>query len=246
MGDFGTQVALSRHGGVHGASQVTGCVAFQDTAVGTRRENGLDVASIAVAGKRDHPRAGIVSANLSRGLDPVQIAHRDVHDDDVGLQGPGQLYGFPPASRFSDHRVSLVLLEQSSQSFPNHLVIVDQEYADTHDVVSGRTGTRSVISVPCPSADSTRTRPPSDSMRTSTFCSPNPKVRVAGTKPTPRSAMTTVASSPFLQISTREQSVPECFATLISSSRTALNREIRVASSSAGSSPVASTSTLRP
>jgi hypothetical protein len=72
-------------------------------------------------GVRDAPR------DLPRGLDPVQPAHGDIHDDDVGRLLQRAANGLRAVARLGDDLPSGMFLQHFAQPLPHQRVIVSQQ-----------------------------------------------------------------------------------------------------------------------
>jgi hypothetical protein len=74
------------------------------------------------------------SGEPAGGLDAVQLGHRDVHDDDVGLQLLGQPDGFPAVAGLAGDLHVGLRLQDHPKAVTDHGVIVSQQDADAlHD-----------------------------------------------------------------------------------------------------------------
>ena len=62
----------------------------------------------------------------ARRLDPVQLGHRHVHDDDVQLQPLAQCQGITPVICLPHDDHVLVMVQQQPQALSHHLVVVYQ------------------------------------------------------------------------------------------------------------------------
>ena len=71
-----------------------------------------DEERVAVARKHDDRCGEVPGAQLAGGVDAVQLGHREVDDDDIGLQFEGEAHGFVPVLRFGDDGESRLFFEE--------------------------------------------------------------------------------------------------------------------------------------
>ncbi len=114
--------------------QLFGGIVLEDQPARAGPERLVDVL-VEIEGREDEDACEFVGGQDPSGrLDPVEHGHTDVHQDDVRIH----------TGRFSDriepvlglgHDLDVGFLgEQHAQSRPHHRLVVDQEYADRHDV----------------------------------------------------------------------------------------------------------------
>ena len=118
-------------------------------------------------------------------LDAVHVRHLDVHEDDVGPRGAGQVDRLGAVARLADHLVPFFLEHLAQVHADERLVFGDQ---DAHGVSSPQSrssssGTRMVTVAPAPSPWSAVSEPRrSSSTRVRTMLKPRPRL-VARSKP---------------------------------------------------------------
>jgi hypothetical protein len=79
---------------------------------------------------------GAPRPDLATGLDPGPVGQPDVHHDDVGLEGPGAGDRFGDAAGLGDDLEVVVGLEHGPQAAADDLVVVDEQDAHRHVLVS--------------------------------------------------------------------------------------------------------------
>jgi hypothetical protein len=96
-----------------------------------------------------------------RRVEPIQLAHGDVHHHDLRPQLVRERDGFVPILRLADDREAF-LFEDRPQSIAHHLVIIDEQdphvFTAVSSVVEGapfRSGTRMLTRVPRSGCDAT-------------------------------------------------------------------------------------------
>ena len=65
-------------------------------------------------------------------LEPVQLRHPDIHQDDGGTEPGGLVHGLEPVGRLGDHFNVLLAGEQHAKAGADHRLIVDDENPDRH------------------------------------------------------------------------------------------------------------------
>jgi hypothetical protein len=81
--------------------------------------------------KRHHDDRSLRSSphDFARCFKTTASRHNGIHDDDVGMQGPGSLHSFVAIRRFSADLPSMLSLEQMAQEVPHDFVIIHNHYA---------------------------------------------------------------------------------------------------------------------
>ena len=75
--------------------------------------------------------ASASSAAIAPGRrEAVRAGHPDVHQDDVGALGPGQLDGLVAVDRLADHLDVVRGLEQHAEAGPDQRLVVGEQYPD--------------------------------------------------------------------------------------------------------------------
>src|SRR5262249_8643223 len=131
-------------------------------------------------------RPGLGGAHLTGCVDAVERRHRDVEDDDVGIERFRGSEKLPAIGHDPDH--VKMRLQQAPQPFRDDAVVVGQQYPrPCHDCLL-RIGTRIVIFVPSPLRDWTVRRALIRRARSRMLSRPTFVLPLAATsKPTPQS-----------------------------------------------------------
>src|SRR5437762_662163 len=158
--------------------------------------------------------------HFDRGVEPVDLRHREIHHDDVWRERPFQLDGFGAAARFArDDHVGLVF-ENAPEPLPHERMIVGQQHTDapaTHVSTAVRPvptawGTRTSTTSPPSAGWRNRNCPPISSARSRMLTSPRPRSAVrtpADGSPWPASSIARSSASPSHAMRTRALSEPE-------------------------------------
>ena len=77
--------------------------------------------------KHEHPGGGVLVADRSSGIDPVQLGHGDVHHHDVGIQSRDLPEQGPTVPRLRDHLDRTAALEDAPQPGPNGWMVVRKD-----------------------------------------------------------------------------------------------------------------------
>ncbi len=77
--------------------------------------------------------------DLPRGLDAVEFGHGDIHDHDVGLEGPGLLNGLPAMNGPSDHDQVRLRLQEGGEPVQDETVVIREKDLDAHRATSTTT-----------------------------------------------------------------------------------------------------------
>ena len=125
--------------------KIAGCTSIQKTE---------HVAVIVVSAEDQHGSGRIGLLDLLSGLNAVQPRHDDVHQHDVGLQGPDRCYSLVPVACLPHHRYVTLLLQEIPHALPQHRMVVRQHYSDcfhglsTNSVVNSFTTSLHLLTPP--------------------------------------------------------------------------------------------------
>jgi hypothetical protein len=75
-------------------------------------------------------RLGGHGEDLAGGHEAVQQRHPDVHQDDVGLPGPGQVHGLDAVGRFPDDIDAGLAGQNHPESGPDQPLVVSDQHGD--------------------------------------------------------------------------------------------------------------------
>src|SRR5262245_33819941 len=92
---------------MHGANtreQLLAGSVFEQVALSACPQRAIEVFLAVVGCQDDHPGRGPLVPDRANGADPVEFWHAEVHEGDVGLMVPEQLYGLSSVMGLSDHR----------------------------------------------------------------------------------------------------------------------------------------------
>ena len=59
---------------------------------------------------------------------PIHEGHREVHDNDLRRQFPGEFHRLRAVARLADHRQLGVIFEHPVQGLPEERVIIDEQH----------------------------------------------------------------------------------------------------------------------
>ena len=96
-------------------------------------------------------RAAVRREDAPRRLEPVELGHADVHQDDVRMEAVGLLYCLQPVAGLGHDVDVLLAREQHAKAGADHRLVVGDEHTDRHGP-SPATGRR-VLSTKPPSVD---------------------------------------------------------------------------------------------
>src|SRR5258706_13419520 len=181
-------------------------------------ERAMHVLRARVHGEHHDPRLRTLLAQKVRGLDTVEIGHRDVHHDHVRHELAGDAYRLAAVADFGDDFDVRRGGEQRAQALAHHPVVVGEQHARLH---ARALATSTMTRGPWPGSDSMRRSAPTASARSRMVITPYvgaPARERAGSKPTPSSS--TVSSSPAGRVSsfTTTLRARACLPTLLSAS----------------------------
>ena len=150
-GDRGRQEGVAAGDRAHGGDQLLGRVVLEDEPAGAGLQRPVDVL-VEVEGRQDQDPAGRVGGEDAPGrLEPVQLGHPDVHQDDVGADASGLGDGLETVAGLG-HDLDVGLVgEQQAEARPHHRLVVHHQDPDRHaPVLSGSraAGTRGARSRP--------------------------------------------------------------------------------------------------
>ena len=119
--------------------------------------------------------------DLDGRVEAVDLRHRHVEHDHVGVELLVEGDGFGAAARLADDFDVLLVFEDAAESLPHERVIVGEQYANRHrQATSDAAGarhprTRSCTTVPPPCAGDTCSSPPINSARSRMLTIPMPR-----------------------------------------------------------------------
>ncbi len=96
---------------------------------GTQRR-GHDIL-VGVHGQHDDARVGQQVADAARCLDSIDVGHRHIHEDDVGLQLGGEAHRLFAVGRFA-HYLEALVGHRSPQTLAEHPMIVGEHESNCH------------------------------------------------------------------------------------------------------------------
>jgi hypothetical protein len=79
--------------------------------------------------EHDDLRVGQLRAHLTARLDPVDLWHRDVHQDHIGTHGECERYGLGTIAGFSDDVESL-LAHRPAQPLTEHPMVIGEHQSN--------------------------------------------------------------------------------------------------------------------
>ena len=170
---------------------------FQHIPTSARFQRASRVRGILVHRQEHNPYVRIVALQQHERVDPVQVRHGDVGDDDIRPKARRSLHELAPILH-DPHQLEL-LLEQPLDAFGHHSMVVGQQNARaTHDAAPP-SGTHADIVVPCPDALLMPRRPPSSLTLSPMLAYPRlGRDRVASTSNPMPSSVTASNSPPSL------------------------------------------------
>src|SRR5206468_1990304 len=132
--------------------------------------------------------------NSFQGFHSVQMRHRDVKNQHLGLQALRELHCFDSILGLSDNLELAILLQQRPNPLPHQVVVFRQNNPNHSFFLLGILAARRV---PLALPDTTCSCPPSSSSRSFIPTRPNPVPGLAASKPWPSSSTRrmTVSSS---------------------------------------------------
>src|SRR6188768_1277018 len=114
----------------------TGRLALEQVAGGARADRGEQVLLGARGGEDHDLRVGRDLAQPRQRAEAVELGHRQVEEDEVGLEALGLDDRLVAVRGFADH-VELVLLEQGGERLARERVVVDEQDPFGHDSLIG-------------------------------------------------------------------------------------------------------------
>ena len=143
--------------------EIGGTHVFEQEAARARTDGGIDVFVEVERGQDEDPRRAAGRDDLSRGLDPVETGHADVHQDHVRLELPCEAHGvFPVLGLAHDLEVG-TRLDDQREAAAHERLIVDDQHPDAHD--ASPSGICARTTYPPSAAEPIRTEPPSRATR---------------------------------------------------------------------------------
>src|SRR5262245_16628746 len=149
--------------------------------------------------QHDDPRLRKFIPNRAQRIDPARIGQSEIHQGDVGVVSSKQFDRFMAVRCLRDHFHVRLVVDDRSEAFAEHRMIVDTEHADLHDrrpsrAKAMRPGTVSSSSVPAVALLQTLKRAPIFSARSRMPGSPQwpsaPASTICGGIPRPLSRTT--------------------------------------------------------
>src|SRR5581483_850366 len=116
---------------------------------GTDSECLVDVLVEVEGGQNQDSCTVVLGEDASGRLEPVQLGHADVHEDDGGAVARRLLDGFETVARFGDDLDVLFFGEENAEAGADHRLVVGDEDADRH-VIASVSGSRVSSTKPPP------------------------------------------------------------------------------------------------
>ena len=132
-GQRGTEHHAAGRGGPHRVVDLLGPRALEQVAGGAGPDGRQDRVVVLVHGQHDDLDVRVPPGDEAGGLDPVEVGHLDVHDDDVRLGLGDQVQRLAAVARRADHLDAVQRAEQGDQPVAHDLVVVDDQDLDAHD-----------------------------------------------------------------------------------------------------------------
>jgi hypothetical protein len=132
--------------------------ALHQVAAGAGAQCGKNALVVLGHGQDQHPGPGPPVGEPPGGGEATDVRHRQVHDDDVGVELLGQPQGLRAGGRLADDDEIRLPAEDEAQALPEHRVVVGDQDPErcAHHATSGSTadaGSRAVTVVPRPSTE---------------------------------------------------------------------------------------------
>ena len=115
-----------------GCDQLLGRVVLEDEAAGAGSERFVDVLVEVERREDEDPRRVVGREDPPGRLEPVELGHADVHQDDGGIEAGGLLDRLEPVARLGDDLDVLFAGEQHAEAGADHRLVVGDEDADRH------------------------------------------------------------------------------------------------------------------
>jgi hypothetical protein len=154
--DLGREQRVAGGDGAHGGGELARRRALEQEAAGARAERLIDVLVVVERGEHEDACADAgVGLEPSRGLDPVDARHPDVHEHDVGRCAQRRLERLGAVRGLADHRDVVLALEDRPEPAPHQRLVVGEQDPDHGAASTGRRArTRNPPSGPGPASSS--------------------------------------------------------------------------------------------
>ena len=127
---------------------------FEQVAFGPGSERPNQKLLIRVHAQNNDPDVWVRFANLGRRIEPIQLRHGNIHDDDVRARFRRQAHCLTAVLCFADHFYIRMLRQQEPQTLSHDTVIVgDQNANRTQAAVLSREANRTARTAPRPGSD---------------------------------------------------------------------------------------------
>ena len=131
--DRGREEGVARSDRVDGGDQLLGRLVLEDEAARACSQRLVDVLVEVERREDQHPRGAIGREDAPRRLEPVELRHADVHENDGRIESRRLLDGLEPVRRLRDDLDVLLAAEEHPEARPHHRLVVGDENADRHE-----------------------------------------------------------------------------------------------------------------
>ena len=129
-GHHGIEQRFAGVGRTHGAHELLRLRILEQVPGGARPESRQQRLIVEKAGQHDHARIRDGLAQRTHRRHAVEPRHHEVHQDHVRVQARRRLDRILAVDGLADDRDPLLKLEEPTQPFTDHRVVVDDEHAD--------------------------------------------------------------------------------------------------------------------
>ena len=118
------------------AMSCSGGVVLEHEPARAGSERLVDVLVEIEGGQDQDPSIAVRRQDASSRLEPVELGHADVHQDDRGMESRRLVHGLEPVARLGDDFDLLFAGEQHAEAGADHRLVVGDENTDRHGLSS--------------------------------------------------------------------------------------------------------------